>query len=427
MKNGIDVKRLILWALYDFGNSFAFIIFFLYYSQWLVVDRGVSDFWFNMTFVGSSLLFLLTVPVAAALADKRGTRMPWLRWTTLLAALSYFLTAVIATAYPSQYVLSIVTFSLATYFYLFAFAFYHPLLREVATPERQGFASGWGQFGNWFGQMSGLLIALPFAAGTFTILGEAGRAQTLIPATFLFLVFAAPMIFTFKEKSQRVPVPVNVRTEYRNVFKSFLNLCAVPGIGLFFLAYFFFNDAIATSSNNFPIFIENVFSVPDDVKSLLLVGILATSAIGAPISGWIADRIGFKRTLQWILGGFVVVFPLLAIAPTFTFFATVAVIMGLWFGAIWTTTRAYLLRLTPPSMTNLSFTYYELMERLATLVGPISWGLIVTYLPRAGALNYRTAAAAMALFVIIGLYFIKKLPDTKKIGGEPSLISTSPP
>ncbi len=52
MKNGIDTKRLVLWSLYDFANSIVMIVFFLYYSQWLVVDRGVSDFWFNMTFVG---------------------------------------------------------------------------------------------------------------------------------------------------------------------------------------------------------------------------------------------------------------------------------------------------------------------------------------------------------------------------------------
>ena len=70
MKNGINRKQLVLWALYDFANSFVFITFFLYYSQWLVIDKGVSDFWFNMTFVGSSLLFLLTVPVAGSIADK---------------------------------------------------------------------------------------------------------------------------------------------------------------------------------------------------------------------------------------------------------------------------------------------------------------------------------------------------------------------
>ncbi|TSA44354.1 MFS transporter [bacterium] len=411
MANGIDKKRLVLWALYDFANSFVFITFFLYYSQWLVVDRGVSDLWFNMTFVGSSLLFLLTVPVAGAIADKIRVNMPGLRITTLLSVFFFLATGFIAVFFPEYYVISIVTFSLAAYFYLFCFTFYNPLLHDVATPEKHGLASGWGQFGSWLGEILGLLAALPFASGAITLWGEPGRAQTLIPAAILFFIFALPLLIFFKEKNIRIAVPVSIKTEYKNVLGSFWELCKSPGVGLFFLAYFFFNDAVTTASNNFPIYIDKLFGVSDDIKSYLLVGILITSAIGSPISGWIADRVGFRKTLLWILGGFVVVFPLMAMAQGFTFFVFIAIAMGLWFGAIWTVTRAYLMRLTPPSMTNRSFTYYTLMERLATFVGPISWGLIVTYGPSAGALNYRLAAMIMAVFVIIGIFFARKLPE----------------
>jgi len=409
--NGIDKKRLVLWALYDFANSFVLITFFLYYSQWLVVDRGVSDFWFNMTFVGSSLLFLLTVPVAGAIADKIKVNMPGLRITTLLSVFFFSATGFVTVFFPEHYVISIVTFSLATYFYLFCFTFYNPLLHDVAAPEKHGLASGWGQFGNWLGEMAGLLVALPFAAGALTLFGEPGRAQTLIPAAILFFLFALPMLIFFKESGVRTAVPINIKSEYKNIFGSFLKLCKSPGVGLFLLSYFFFNDAITTASNNFPIYVDKLFGVSDDIKSYLLIGILITSAIGAPVSGWIADRIGLRKALFWVLGGFVAVFPLMAIAKGFTFFVFIAIAMGLWFGAIWTVTRAYLMRLTPPSMTNQSFTYYTLMERLATFVGPISWGLIVTYGPTAGALNYRLAAAMMAVFVVIGIFFARKLPE----------------
>ncbi len=411
MTNGIDKKRLALWALYDFANSFVLITFLLYYSQWLVVDRGISDFWFNVTFVGSSLLFLLTVPVAGSIADKIRVNMPGLRITTLLSVLFFLATGLIAVFFPEHYVISIVTFSLATYFYLFCFTFYNPLLHDVAVPEKRGLASGWGQFGNWLGEIAGLLVALPFAAGTIALLGGPGRAQTLIPAAVLFLLFALPMLIFFKEKNTRVIVPISVKTEYKNVFRSFWELCKSPGVGLFFLAYFFFNDAVTTASNNFPIYVDKLFGVGDNVKSYLLIGILITSAIGAPVSGWIADKIGLRKTLLWVLGGFLVVFPLMAITKSFTFFIFVSVAMGLWFGSIWTVTRAYLMKITPSSMTNQSFTYYTLMERLATFVGPISWGLIVAYGPSAGALNYRLAAVMMAIFVFVGIIFAKKLPE----------------
>ncbi|MCL5011836.1 MAG: MFS transporter [Patescibacteria group bacterium] len=413
MRNGIHLKKLILWILYDFANSFAFITFFLYYSQWLVVDRGISDFWFNMTFVGSSLLFILTVPVASLIIDKIKIRIPGLRVVTILAIVFFAATALIALFAPDYYIISIITLSFAEYFYLFSFTFYNPLLREVATPEKQGLASGWGQFGNWIGEITGLLVAIPFATGAITLLGGAGRAQTLLPATILFTIFAIPLLLFFKEESKKIETKINIASEYKNVFRSFINLCKSPGVGLFFLSYFFFNDAVTTASNNFPIYVEAVFGSSDNIKSYLLIGILISSAISAPISGWIADKVGLRKTLWWVLGGWAIIFPAMAITTNFTVFVAVCIAMGLWFGSIWTVTRAYLLQLTPPEMITQSFTYYTLMERLATLVGPISWGLVVASLPTSGAFNYRMAAMVMALLVIIGLFFARKLPKTK--------------
>ena len=85
--------------------------------------------------------------------------------------------------------------------------------------------------------------------------------------------------------------------------------------------------------------------------------------------------------------------------------------MGFWFGSIWTITRALLLQLTPANVLNKSFTYYTLIERFATLIGPISWGLIVTWLPKTNNINYRTAIFSMAVFVLIGLLIARKLPN----------------
>ena len=368
-----------------------------------------------MTFVGSSLLFLLIVPVIGSIADKIKVNMPGLRITTILSVIFFLITGLIATTLPEYYVISIVTFSLASFFYLFCFTFYNPLLRDVAIPEKRGFAAGWGQFGNWLGQITGLLIAIPFVAGTIKLFGEGGRAEILIPATLFFFIFSLPILIFFKESNTKVEVHVDIKEEYKNVFRSFLNLCKLPGVGLFFLAYFLFNDAIITASSNFPIYVDKLFGVNDEIKSYLLLGILVTSAIGAPIGGWIADKVGFKKTLLGILIGWIIIFPLMAIATNFTFFIFVSIAMGLWFGSIWAVTKAYLLQLTPSSMLNQSFTYYTLMERMATFVGPISWGLVVTYLPKTNAFNYRFAAIVMAIFVFIGLIFAKKLPDIRKV------------
>lgn len=410
MKPGLDIKRLVLWSMYNFGHAIALIVFFLYYSEWLVVDRGVPDIWFNMTFVGASLLFLLTVPVAGSVADKLNVNMPGLRVTTIFSFIFFFLTGFIAEIYPAYYVLSAVTFSLASYFYLFCYTYYNPLLKDVAVHEKHGLASGWGMFGDYSGQIFGLLVSLPVVSGALVLFGPDGRAATLMPAAILFLIFSLPMLIFFKEKSTKVCVKIDIVKEYRDVVGSFIKMCTLPGVGLFLLAYFFFNDAVTTASNNFPIWMDKVMFITGNTQNLVLISIIFAGVIGAPISGWLADRFGFKKVLLWNLAGWMVILPIFAAVHGFIAFIIACLVMGVWYGSIWTITRAYLLHLTPRSFLNRSFTYYTLMERFATFMGPLSWGLAVTYLPKADAMNYRFAAILMAIFIIIGYIIARKLP-----------------
>jgi len=412
----MNKKKIFVWALYDYANSFVMIAFFLYFSQWLIIDRGVPDLWFNLALAAASLLYLLFGPVLGSIADKIGNEVIGIRITTILTFLLYLTTGIIAVFAPDHHVVAAVLFTIASAVYLLSMIYYNSFLKELAPEGKQGFVSGLGLLGNYLGQISAVLVALPFATGKITLFGEMGRAQAFIPATILFILFALPMLLTFKkQKSLTETVPViALGAEYRNVWSSFRNLFKIPYLGLFFAAYFFFNDAVLTAANNFPIYMERVFAAPDDIKSYILAGIMVTSAIGCPIAGWIADRIGFKKTLIGILIGWLAIFPLLATAQSIPMVVGITIIMGLWFGAAWTVTRAFVLKLVPVQNLKQSFTYFALMERFATLIGPVSWGLIVMYGPTANALNYRLAAGAMTLFILIGLVIVMKLPGQTK-------------
>jgi UMF1 family MFS transporter len=397
--------------MYDFANSIVWIVFFLYFSQWLTIERGVSDFWYNFIFTASSILLVLTAPVAASIADKKKLKMPGLRITTVLSFVFFFLTGVIASFYPSHTILAWIFATLAMYLYLFCFTYYHPLLSDVAPLEKQGLASGWGIFGNEAGQIFALLLSIPLATGAIVLFHSSLRAQTLIPSAILFILFSLPMLLFFKEKSVEQNVDISLKGEYKGIIKSVVEMFRLPGLGRFFLAYFFFNDAIITSSNNFAIYLDRVFKVSDTAKSLVLVLIIVIGAISAPISGWISDKVGWKKTLVWLLIGWAIIFPLLAITSNFYVFVIIVGIMGFWWGAIWSVTRAIVMALTPEAERNQSFTFYTLMERFSTLVGPVSWSLVVIFVSKTNGLNYRVAIASMTIFILIGLYIARKLPD----------------
>lgn len=403
-------KNIFLWILYDFANSIVTIVFFLYFSQWLVVDKGVSDFWYNIIFVIGSAMILLTAPILGSIADKTGRKQSYFNKITVFTFLFFLATSFTALFFSRGVFLAALFFLLANYLYQFSFVFYNAFLHYIAPKEKWGRVSGMGQAGNWLGQITGLLITLPLATGSIYLIGTAGRAQTFLPAVVLFFILALPMLLFFKLPKQESSHPqINLKEEYRNQLGQFRELTRDPNMRLFLLGYFFFNDAIITASTNFPIYLQNVFHVADSVKSSILMGILATSVIGALCSGWISDRVGLKKTLTIVIGGWVILFPVLGLVKNFSIFVLCTIFMGFLFGSMGTVTRAVMTALTPKDKLNFGFSFYTLAERVSTFLGPLTWGLIIYLFVNLGPTRYRLAAISMTVFIVIGLYFIRRV------------------
>ncbi len=409
----METKRnVFLWILYDFANSLVSIVFFLYFAQWIVIDRGVSDLYFNLAFTVSAVLLLFTVPTTGALLDKYFRRITGLRYATVLTAIFYGICALLAISNKEIYAL--VFFTLGLYFFLLSFTFYTPLINDISKPERRGLVSGLGITANYLGQFVGLLIALPFSNGTLNFFGSTARAETLLPSVVAFFVLSLPMLIFFKEPKKQ---------HYALTFKSGIKetiietklLFSLSGVGFFLLSYFLFNDAILTASNNFPIFLEQVWGVSDAIKTYILLGVLITSAIGGTLSGYIADKFGHKRTLRVLLFGWVIILPFIGFITNFTLFVVATTIMGFWFGSTWTVSRSVMSYIAPKGKHNLAFAYFGLAERASSFIGPIVWGLIVSQLVSIGSYRYRIAVLAVTIFIIFGIFALSKVKDDRKI------------
>ncbi|KKT14921.1 MAG: MFS transporter family protein [Parcubacteria group bacterium GW2011_GWF2_44_8b] len=253
----MDKKNVFFWTLYDFANSITTIVFFLYFSQWLVIDKGVPDFWYNMIFTIGSVMLLLTAPILGGIADRNGKQQNYLSWITILTFFSFLGVSFITLFFSHKVFLAVLFFLIANYLYQFSFVFYNALLHYIAPPEKWGRISGIGQTGNWLGQIAGLVITLPLASSAIYLVGEAGRAQTFLPATIIFFIISLPMLIYFKlPKQEKTDNKIILKEEYKNYWNQFKELLKSPSMGLFLLAFFFFNDAILTAANNFPIYLE---------------------------------------------------------------------------------------------------------------------------------------------------------------------------
>ena len=291
-------KNVFLWVLYDFANSIVSIVFFLYFAQWIVIEQGVPDIYYNLTFTISALLLLFTVPLTGTLLDRYVRRITGLRYTTVFTAVFYGICALFALSNNSTGAL--IFFTLGLYIYLLSFTFYTPLINDISKQGKRGFVSGLGISANYLGQILGLLIVLPLSTGSLNIFGGSPRAETLLPAVIIFFILSLPMLIFFREP-KRPKEKLQFISRIKEMITETKLLFSLSSVSLFLIAFFLFNDAILTASNNFSIFLEQVWHVSDTTKTYILLGVLTTSAVGGILSGYIADRFGHKRTLMFIL------------------------------------------------------------------------------------------------------------------------------
>ncbi len=405
----MDKKQITLWSLYDFANSIVFINFILYFGQWITINGGLSDFGYNALFAITTILLLFTAPSLAALTDKFGGRKFFLNISTVGTFVSYGLAACFAHWNIANVYWIAFLFLLGQYFYQLAFIFYNPLIDQISDKEHRGRVSGIGIFSNALGQVVGLLITLPLSHS---------RTLPLLPAVIVSFAFCLPMMIYFKEKMIRQkPSFTQVKVETRAYVKRMIAFFAASVVTPMLVAFFFFNDALVTLSNNYPIYMERVFGVSDTTKSILLMAVLVMSGVGGLAAGWIGDRIGNMRTLKYILVGWIIALPLIAIAPNIPSFTVITVAVGLLLGSVWTVTRAYLSNTLPKDQMGYGFSFYTLAERFATLIGPLAWGATIWILGTEG-FAYRVGMIVMAVFVVIGLIILnvwKREPSDVKV------------
>lgn len=393
----MNKKRLFLWSLYDFANSIVFINFLLYFSQWLVIDGGLSDFWYNATFAISTILLFLSAPVLAAYTDKHGGRKFFLNISTTCTAISYALAALLAYSGGHIFIITIF-FLLGQYFYQLCFIFYNPMIEEISDVSHRTRVSGIGQFSNALGQVVGLLIMLPLAKS---------RLAPLLPSVGISFLLALPMMIFYEEnKSRDRGVRISTALTDGNIFrKKLITFFALSAAAPLLFAFFFYNDALVTVTNNYSIYMERVFGIPDSTKSILLLAIVVMNGIGAILSGWIGDKIGALRTLKFILVGWIVTLPIIAYTDSLTVLTVMTICMGLFIGGMWATSRAYMSTLLSTEDMGYGFSFYTLLERFSSLVGPLTWGGIISLLGTNSS-SYRIAMAAMTVFVLLGLLII---------------------
>jgi UMF1 family MFS transporter len=447
------------WALYDFANTvFSMNIATLYFAAWLVGDLGHSNTLYATVNGIASALVVVSIPLFGAISDATQRRKPWVVGFTLIACASTVLIAVLGqTGLPligegvvgtrSSSLFSpgvalfgvLAAFTIANYTYQGAQPFYNAMLSELVPVDHRGRLSGMGTAFGYIGSIVGVLLTFPFFTGSLPILGtlpdrvvtilrsavpfttHGGRVSTFVPTAILFLLFSLPLaLFCRDHNVARGKERIPWREAFRDVRQTLQEAKKYPGTMRFILTSFLYQDAMGTIIANMALYAIFAMGFRKGSEATLFVILTIPAVIGSYGIGRLVDRFGPKRTLSWVLAGWVLLLIAMIVVPTRNAFWIVGACIGLIYGGVSTAERPLLLNLVPDVEAGRFFSLMVLSSRAAAVVGPFIWAFAVDGLsPSMGTgFAYRAGVMTVAIGMVLALLMLRGVPDNFVKSGQ---------
>jgi UMF1 family MFS transporter len=445
-------KERISWALYDFANTvFSMNIATLYFAAWLVADLGHSNTLYALVNGIASALVVVSIPVFGAISDATQRRKPWVVGFTLAACVSTIVLAVLGQTglpligegvtggvarqlVPPGLALFgvLAAFTIANYAYQGAQPFYNAMMPELVPVDHRGRLSGMGAALGYVGSITGVLLTFPFFTGQMPILGQipdrvigflrsvvpftthGGRVSTFAPTAFLFLLFSLPLFFFCRDHNVvHGKERIAWREAFRDVGHTLKEAKKYPGSLRFILTSFLYQDAMGTIIANMALYAIFAMGFVKGSEATLFVILTVPAVIGSYAIGRLVDRFGPKRTLSWVIAGWIVLLVAMIIVPTRSGFWIVGACIGLIYGGVATAERPLLLSLVPDVEAGRFFSLMVLSSRAAAVVGPFVWALAVDGLtPSMGiGFAYRAGVVTVAIGMMLALWMLRGVPD----------------
>jgi UMF1 family MFS transporter len=302
----------------------------------------------------------------------------------------------------------------------------------VAPARKIGQVSGLGVSLGYVGAIIGMLLVLPFVKGK--IFDGTGNQQAFIPTAVFFLLFSIPTFLWVKEKYVSHPAKIKIKQSFKEVWDGLANTKKYPGVLRFLVSNFFFGDAIATVILFMAVYAQLVMGFSETGKIWLFMVSTLSAAIGSLLCGWVCDKIGPKKTLSLVLLGWFFSLLLVIFITSKIWFWILGSIVGILLGSVWTASRPLLTDLVPKSKMGQFFSLYSLFGRVAAIVGPLIWGLVVLYFKKdfflvqkvvsflrsigievsqsvLSTIQYRFAIFSLALMMLVGWWILLKVPN----------------
>jgi len=402
--NNVNKKSLFSWLLFDLANTvYAFIIPGLYFSVWLVSEKGWTDQQLGLATSTAMVIVAILGPWIGRKSDSSQGKKKILLLMTLICIISTFLLGTFSVeASVLLFIFSLIGFNLGS-------VVYDALLVSVSNEENRGKISGLGVAFGYTGSLIGFGVA--------TLLQNMGYSYIEIfkSVAILFLIFSLPAFIFIEEKiTSDKKIKINILNSLSVVINSWKHSRQYKGLTRFLVGRFFYADAINTLISGLlaVYLVEEVGLTPADSQSILALAIVV-SIIGGYIFGKAADLYGPRKLILISIFCWMISLTLAIIATEFDqlwLIYVTGVLGGFNIGGIFAVDRVFMTRLSPEKHLGEFYGLYSTVGRFATILGPILWGLIVNSL----GLGRNVAMGSLILLLAISYYIIQGVSDSVK-------------
>ncbi len=424
-----DKKERFGWYLFDLANtSFTVLIvtaLFPLYFRALVGNATLGDAMWGYAGSITMIVIAISSPVLGAIADFGGSKRKFLTFYTAMCIVFNMAMFFLRDDMPTflgieMWIWAWLIFIFANIGFQGALPFYNAWLPEISTEENIGRIGGYGFAAGYVGAMATIVIALLSLAYFPT--------QPTLPFLFsaiFFLVFAIPSIMLLKNRpAKKHPGEEDiglVTVGFRRVKNTLRQIRTYEGLPLFLVAYFLFSDAITTVIYYAAIFGQAVYNF-DTTLTLIFFAVTQLAAIpGAFIFGWVADRIGTKKTLVITLNIWIVA---LLIAYLFVAWGqviwwSVGMLAGVGMGSSQSTARSMYGQFIPEEKRTEMYGFYALTGKFAAILGPFVYGSVLLLvnplqLPSLIVDAHMTAMLTILAFFVVSVLLLLKVRQPVK-------------
>jgi len=403
-------KKILSWASYDFANTiFSMNVVSRYFPILVVTSLGGNDLAIGVSRSAAMILVALTMPVLGAIADQRNNRkLPLIIFTIACCGLTAIL------GLSNILILELIIFGLAVYCFQSALTFYNALLPAVAPPDKIGYVSGLGVSLGYVGSIAGLFMVAILAAKALS---------PYIWTALLFLLFSIPVFIWVKDKSQADDVKKVIAIDYsKGLVVSLKRAAKVPGLLRFLIGRFFVVEAMETVILFMAIYLvkaagfdqDGLYVAGLDEVTFYLIVVTFFTIIGSYIWGILTNKFGPKTMLLWAIVLWLIALTGIVLTSGKAIFYFWGSLAGIGLGGVWTADRTLLIRLVgDSSKLGEYFGLYALSGRLAAVIGPLIWGMIIYFGEPLGAFSYKLAIEALFIMMAAGLIILRKVRDVR--------------